>query len=410
MRALRVAILAALAAFALRLVVLFAVPHVPVAGDALFYHQIAAQLVGHLPEPPYGGFYRGFGYPLFLAGLYWITTSYVAIRIVQALLWAAAIGLAVAIAERLFGRRAAVVAAVLALIQVAALPHFLFLLAENLLVLELLAATAVLVFVRPSRPRLAAATYGALLGTIALTHLGWQLFPLAGLAVLWSKRDLALGAAGCAAVLVAVLGPLHAIYPNQPWYPSSAYSGYGAAWTFYVGTKTETDGLPTPADHAAAEDRLHEDTYYWREGIENIVAAPLDSALLWLEKQWRLWGASHGQLPTTSEDFDEFVKSAGMVVNGIVLASALAGFALLAVARRYRLALTLGAPALYAALVFPTLSGVEARYGFAPSLLLVVPAASLVTRERSAKAANATSVTSSAASDIHTPSSYDRGR
>jgi hypothetical protein len=191
-----------------------------------------------------------------------------------------------------------------------------------------------------------------------------------------------LGAAACAAVVLAVLGPLHVIYPNQPWYPSSAYSGYGAAWTFYVGTKTETDGLPTPADHAAAEDRLHEDAYYWREGLENMVAEPLDSTLLWLSKQWRLWGASHGALPTTSAPFDRAVEKAGMFINGVVLASAVAGLALLAFARERRLALVLAMPALYAALVFTTLSGVEARYGFAPALLLVIPGALLIARLR----------------------------
>jgi hypothetical protein len=376
----RVAIAAAIVAFGVRLIVLFALPQVPVVGDALFYDQIARQLVGHLPDPPYGGFYRGFGYSLFLAGLYWITTSYVAVRIVQALLWAVAIGLAAAIAERLFGRRAAIVAAGLALVQLVALPHFLFLLAENLLVLELLAATAVLVFVRPSRPRLAAVAFGALLGAVALTHLAWQLFPLFGLALLWSKRDVVLGTAGCATVIVAVLGPLHAIYPNQPWYPSSAYSGYGLAWTFYVGTKTESDGLPTPADHAAAENRLHGDAYYWREGLENIADAPVQSGALWLEKQWRLWGASLPGLPTTSPELDRVTRNAGMVVNGLVLAAALAGLALLARARDFRLLLTLATPALYAALVFATFSGVEARYGYAPSLLLVIPAALALSR------------------------------
>jgi hypothetical protein len=377
-----VAIVAAVVAFGVRLVALFALPQVPVAGDALFYEDIARQLVGHLPDPPYGGFYRGFGYPLFLAGLYWITTSYIAVRIVQALFWALAVGLAVAIAERLFGRGVAIAAAVLALLQLAALPHFLFLLAENVLVLELLAATAVLVFVLPSRPRLAAVAFGALLGAVALTHLGWQLFPLFGLPLLWSRRQIALGAAGCAAMIVAVLGPLHLIYPNQPWYPSSAYSGYGAAWTFYVGTKTETDGLPTPADHAAAENRLHDDAYYWREGIENMVEEPLASSALWLRKQWRLWGASQGGPPTTSPAFDRAVRNAGAPLNGVVFALAFAGIGLLASARKHRLALILAMPALYAALVFPTLSGVEARYGFAPALLLVIPAALLLARLR----------------------------
>jgi hypothetical protein len=379
----RVALVAAVAALGVRLIVLFALPEVPVAGDALFYEDIARQLVGHLPDPPYGGFYRGFGYPLLLAGLYWITTSYVAVRIAQALFWAVAIGLAVAITERLFGRRAAILAAVLALVQLVALPHFLFLLAENLLVLELLAATAVLLFVLPSRPRLAAVSFGALLGAVALTHLAWQLYPLFGLPLLWSKRLVAFGAAGCAAVLLAVLGPLHLIYPNQPWYPSSAYSGYGSAWTFYVGTKTETNGLPTPADHAAAEDRLHEDSYYWREGVENILEAPGQSAGLWLRKQWRLWGASLGGPPTTSAAFDRTVRNAGTLVNGLILAWALAGLAVLTLARDRRLALILGMPALYAALVFATLSGVEARYGFAPGLLLVIPAAFLLARLRS---------------------------
>jgi hypothetical protein len=370
----RVAIVAAVVALGLRLVVLFAVPEVPVAGDALFYDDTARQLAGVLQDPPYGGFYRGFGYPLFLAAIFWITTEYAVTRIVQALLWAVAIGLAVAIAERLFGRRVAVVAAVLALAQVVALPHFLFLLTENLLVVELLAATAVLVFVRPSRPQLAAVAYGALLGAVALTHLGWQLFPVLGLLLLWSRREIMLGATACAAVVLAVLGPLHVIYPNQPWVASSGYGGYGSAWTFYVGTKTETDGLPTAADHRAAEQRLHEDSYYWREGIENIVDAPVGSAALWVRKQWRLWGAV-GAPPTTSSSLDRVVSDVGTLVNALVLAAAIAGLAACALARRLRTALTLALPPLYAALVFPTFSGSGARYGLAPGLLLVIPAA-----------------------------------
>jgi hypothetical protein len=414
----RVAIAAAIAALGLRLVVLFALPHVPVGADALFYDDIARQLAGFLPDPPYGGFYRGFGYPLFLAAIYWATTSYVLVRIVQAVLWAIAIGLAVAIAERLFGRRVAAIAAVLALVQLVALPHFLFLLAENLLVFELLAATAVLVFVRPSRPSLAAIAYGALLGAVAVTHLGWQLFPVFGLALLWSRRQVALGAFACLAVAVAVLGPLHLVYPNQPWYASSGYTGYGSAWTFYVGTKTETDGLPTAEDHRAAEERLHEDSYYWRKGIENIVDAPLGSAALWIEKQWRLWGASVGTPPTSSARFDRAVEDAGTLVNALILAGALVGIAALALAGRYRTVLTLALPALYAALVFPTLSGSGSRYGLAPGLLLVIPAASALSgagslvgraNRRNASTPKIPNSTSSVASDSERPTSYDRG-
>src|SRR5437667_1009617 len=101
----RTAIAAGLAAFLLRVVLLFALPRVPVVSDAALYERVARQLAGLDPGPPAGGFYRGFGYPLFLSGLYAVRPTYLGVRIAQALLWAVAVALVVAIAERQFGRR-----------------------------------------------------------------------------------------------------------------------------------------------------------------------------------------------------------------------------------------------------------------------------------------------------------------
>jgi hypothetical protein len=380
----RAAIAAGAVAFLARLTLLVALPRAPVVSDAALYDRIARQLAGVYPGPPIGGFYRGFGYPLFLSTMYAVRPSYLGIRVVQALLWGVAVGLAVAIADRLFGARAAIVAAALALLQVVALPHFLFLLAENLLVVELVAATAVLIFLSGRRPLLAAVMYGGLLGAMFLTHLGWQIYPLFGLPLLWSRRLIGLGAATCLIVIVGTLVPLHLMYPGQPWQTGKGNRGYGggSAWTFYVGTRTGTNGRPTASDYSAAERRLHSDSYYWHKGFENITRAPAQSLALWFGKQWRLWGTGEREPSSGSHAFDRAIDNVGKLVNGLIFGWAVVGLLALVLGRVVRPGMILAMPVIYAALLFPTFTTPEGRYAFAPELLLVVPAALALIRLR----------------------------
>ena len=378
----RIALAAGAIAFALRIVMLVALPEAAIVSDTALYNSVALRLAGLEPGEPIGGFYRGFGYPAFLALFYELGFGYTGLRVVQALLWALAIGLAVYYCGRRFGPRPALICAALLLLVPRAWPHFVFLFTENLLVLELTGLWVLLLLRRRGSARSAIA-FGVLLAALTLSHLAWQPFVPFALAALWHKRDVLVAGATFVLVMLAVLVPLHVAYPGQPWQSGKGGTdfGGGTAWTFYVGTHVETQGAPTQEDYDMVVNRSHPDSWYWEQGIDAVLSAPLDSASLLVAKAWLLWGGGSASYPSGSTSLDAVNRDVSPLLGALILLAGLAGGVI--VARRDRwLGIVLALPGVWATAVFTVLGTADPRYVLATLPIMAILAGVALAGER----------------------------
>jgi hypothetical protein len=370
----RIALIGALLAFAGRIWLLFTLPDQPVVSDTALYDLIARQLAGLSSGAPLGVFYRGFGYPAFLAGLYKLGLGYTGVRLVQALLWSVAIGLVTYASGRRFGPRPALITAALLLVIPKIWLHFVWLFAENLLVVELAGLWTILLLRKRGNTR-SAVGFGVVLALVVLTHIGWQPFVPVAVVALWHKRDALVGLTTSVAVILAVLVPLHIIYPGQPWQSGKGNSGYGggSAWTFYVGTHTKTQGTPTPGDFKAANKHLHSDSWYWHHGIDAVVSSPLDSASLLANKLWSMWAGAAAGYATNSKSVDYLSRDINAPLCVLMLFTGLLGG--LIVFRRDRwLGIVLVLPAVWATVLFSVLATYDTRYVLPTMPLMAIPA------------------------------------
>lgn len=261
-------------------------------GDSVAYHDLAVRLAGG------EGFVSASGaptswrpplYPLFVGGVYLVTgAASRAVRWFQLPVDLASVALTWWLAGRLFGRRAAAVAGVLAAVNLAAVAASGRVLSETLFTFLILAATAALVkALEPEERALPwAAGAGALLGAAALTRGVALLYPLPAAALLaWSLRRR--GAARSRitappAVLLASFVLVLAPWTIRNWKVQGAfvpvasqggytlYSSYHPpdGWRFGMRARDEVSerasGMPEPAA----------DRYLTRETLRSVVERP----------------------------------------------------------------------------------------------------------------------------------------
>lgn len=396
-----------------------AVPFARPVADASTYDAIAAGIVGIHKYGPYYGqhwavgglFVRGFLYPVLISFVYWVTGGAhpEVVGWVQAVVLLPTTTWLVFVAGRtMFSRRVGVIAACGFALWLPAAWHTDWLLMETLLDL-MLALVLVLIARTLTRTSIAvAAALGLTLGVLAISHAAYQwlwviVVITLTLASAFGRRSLAPATAVVTLATLAVLVPYHVVAKVEHRATTGTggrgYGG-GGGWTFYVGSRPQTDFRRIPDDfkigdlsapgqlvrlaHDVDEGKvymephlrkileekahranaLHEtltDSDYYRAGLQNLLSDPLG----WPRKVW-FNGSTLFALPADLDLYKPDVAPGTTWFRDVwrplsIALFALAAVGLIVVALRRRIALILFVP-----LVFETAiviaSYAEARY------------------------------------------------
>jgi 4-amino-4-deoxy-L-arabinose transferase-like glycosyltransferase len=235
-------------ALLLRLGFIIATPHFSPNNDPADYDHIARSIAtGHgfsptlLAAPGSPSALRPPGYPLLLAFVYMLGGHWLAGRVANALLGSLLVLLVYLIASRLWGRRRAVIAGLLAAVFPPLIALTGSLLSEPLfIVLELLVVLATLRYQDSQRRPLYAAVIGLLIAAAALTRSVGLLLPVVAIVGIWvapgSTRRQAVGSvAVMLAVMCAVIAPWavrNAEAFHGAFVPISTQDGITAAGTY----------------------------------------------------------------------------------------------------------------------------------------------------------------------------------
>lgn len=323
--------------------------------DAYTYDQAARAVAVSGPEALETPFYQPPLYPLALGGLYAITGgSYLAPRVVQAVLGALTAVLVAALAARAAGRRAGWIAGLL----FAAYGPVLYFESELLPVALILAlqtgALALVAFADParlSRRRFAGA--GLLLGVAAAARPTG--FLLAGFVAAWRVLGLAnrrRAAGDLATFAVAVLVPV------LPFTAANLVGGgepvlvsWNGGLNFYLGNGANADSLTAiqPGHHwdklqvapfrdGVRASRRAESDYWTRRALREMAADPVAWGAALSRKAIRLLQARETPRNTDFEDFRRESRVLAVPLPGFALAAPLACLGLLLTGRDARLA------------------------------------------------------------------------